>query len=266
MIGMSRKRILIVDDELDFVKMLQARLRIEGYEVLVAEDGIKGVQIARREKPDLIILDIMMPGLDGHTVCDTLKKSTLTWSIPVIYLTAKTGQADELLAMEKGARYYITKPYNPAMLLEMVKSAITAGEEAETKEGRILLIDKDLAFAADCEAKLKPAGYEVILAPTADQGVRSAREFRPEIILLDFQTSHDDGHASIKVIAHDDTLKDIPLFILAPKPVMDKLDPQTVNLEKFIAKPVNYGHLTGLLQNILRAKKAEGQTEGPKGG
>ena len=255
---MSKKRILIVDDELDFVKMLQARLRIEGYEVLVAEDGIKGIQIARREKPDLIILDIMMPGLDGHMVCDTLKKSTLTWSIPVIYLTAKTGQVDELLAMEKGARYYITKPYNPAMLLEMVKS--------EKNEGRVLLIDKDLAFAADCEAKLKPAGYEVILAPTADQGLRSAREFRPEIILLDFQTSHDDGHASIKVIAHDDALKDIPLFILAPKSVMDKLDPQTANREKFIAKPVDYGRLLGMLHTTLRMRRPDDRPGHPEGG
>jgi DNA-binding response OmpR family regulator len=245
--------------------MLQARLRIEGYEVLVAEDGIKGVQIARRERPDLIILDIMMPGMDGHTVCDTLKKSTLTWSIPVIYLTAKTGQADELLAMEKGARYYLTKPYNPAMLLEMVKSALAVEGEAEKKDGRVLLIDKDLAFAGDCEAKLKQAGYEVVLAPTAEEGLRSARGFRPEVILLDFQTSHDDAHASIKAISHDEALKEIPLFILAPQPVMERLDPRTANLEKFITKPVNYVRLLETLQNALRLKRgpgAPGQTGG----
>ena len=262
---LPKKRILVVDDEMDFVKMLQARLRIEGYEVLVAEDGIKGVQIARKEKPDLIILDIMMPGMDGHTVCDTLKKSTLTWSIPVIYLTAKTGQADELLAMEKGARYYLTKPYNPAMLLEMVKSALTADDQAEKQEGRVLVIDKDLAFAGDCEAKLKQAGYEVILAPTAEEGLRSVREYCPEIILLDFQTSHDDSHASIKVISHDDTLKDIPLFILAPRTVIDKMDPKTAHLEKFIAKPVSYGQLLGTLQSTLRMKRSRDKAGGPEG-
>jgi DNA-binding response OmpR family regulator len=261
----AKKRILVVDDEVDFVKMLQARLRIEGYEVLVADDGIKGVQVARRERPDLIILDIMMPGMDGHTVHDTLKKSTLTWSIPVIYLTAKTGQADELLAMEKGARYYLNKPYNPAMLLEMVKSALMGKEEAEKNEGRILLIDKDMTFAGDCEAKLKQAGYEVILAPTAEQGLRSAREFRPEIILLDFQTSHDNSHASIKVISHDDTLKDIPLFILAPREVIDKVDPKTAHLEKFIVKPVSYGQLLGTLQSTLRMKRSRDEVGPPEG-
>jgi DNA-binding response OmpR family regulator len=125
---MAKKRILIIDDELDFVKMLTARLQIAGYEVLAAEDGSKGVQTARREKPDLIILDIMMPGMDGHMVCDMLKKSTLTWLIPVIYLTARTGQSDELLALEKGAKYFLTKPYNPDVLLEMIKSALMEQE------------------------------------------------------------------------------------------------------------------------------------------
>lgn len=257
---MPKKRILIVDDEIDFVKMLQARLRIEGYEVLVAEDGIKGIQTARKEKPDLIILDIMMPGLDGHSVFDTLKKSILTWSIPVIYLTAKTGQADELLAMEKGARYYLTKPYNPGMLLEMVKSALASDEPTVRKEGRVLIIDKDLAFAGDCEAKLKQAGYDVILAPTAEEGLRSARGWHPDIILLDFQTSHDDTHASIKVISHDDSLKDIPLFILAPLTIMEKMDPKTAHLEKFIAKPVSYGQLLEVVQSTMRMKQSREKT------
>jgi DNA-binding response OmpR family regulator len=262
---MTMKRILLIDDEIDFVKMLQARLRIEGYDVLVAEDGIKGVQVARRERPDLIILDIMMPGMDGHTVYDTLKKSTLTWSIPVIYLTAKTGQADELLALEKGARYYLNKPYNPAMLLEMIKSALADEEQAAKKEGRVLLIDKDLAFAGDCEAKLRQAGFEVGLAPTAEEGLRSAREFRPEIILLDFETSHGDAHASIKVISHDEALKEIPLFILAPQAVMDRLDRKTANLEKFIAKPVNYVRLLEILQSTVRVNRRPGPP-GPSGG
>jgi len=262
---MTKKRILLVDDEIDFVKMLQARLRIEGYEVLVAEDGIKGVQIARRERPDLIILDIMMPGMDGHAVCDTLKKSTLTWSIPIIYLTAKTGQADELLALEKGAKYYLNKPYNPAMLLEMIKSALADEEQAAKKEGRVLIIDKDLAFAGDCEAKLKQAGFEVGLAPTAGEGLFSAREFRPEVILLDFQTSHDDAHASIKVISHDEALKEIPLFILAPQAVVERLDPKTANLEKFIAKPVDYTRLLEILQSALRVKRCPSAPAPPGG-
>jgi DNA-binding response OmpR family regulator len=256
MIMTQKKRILVIDDELDFVKMLQARLRIEGYEVLTAEDGIKGLQIARKEMPDLVILDIMMPGLDGHSVLDMLKKSTLTWSIPVIYLTAKTGQADELVAMEKGAKYYLTKPYNPAVLMEMIKSALIEENGAEgEKGGRVLIIDQDITFADDCEAKLKQAGYDVILAPTAAEGLRAAVEHRPDIILLDYKTSHQDAHASIRIISHDDALKNIPLFVLAPQAVKDKVDPQTADPDQFIVKPVNYALLLDALQRARKIKQ-----------
>ena len=250
-----KKRILVVDDETDFVKMLQARLRIEGYEVLTAEDGIQGIQTARKEKPDLIILDIMMPGLDGHSVCDMLKKSTLTWSIPVIYLTAKTGQADEITAIEKGAKYYLTKPYNPAMLMEMIKSALTENETVGEKRRRVLLVDKDIAFADECDTRLKQAGYEVILAPTAAEGLRAAREQHPDIILLDFQTSHDDAHASIKVISRDDGLRSIPLFVLASQAVKDRVDPRTTDPERFIVKPVHFPLLLDTLQRAMRMAK-----------
>jgi DNA-binding response OmpR family regulator len=250
-----KKRILVVDDEVDFVKMLQARLRIEGYEVLTAEDGIKGIQVARKEKPDLIILDIMMPGLDGHSVCDMLKKSALTWSIPVIYLTAKTGHADELLAMEKGAKYYLTKPYNPAMLMEMIKSALIENDSTGEKGNRVLVIDGDMTFAGDCEAKLRQAGYDVILAPTAAEGLLSAHDHHPDIILLDFQTSHLDSHSSIQTISHDEQLKDIPLFVLATQEIKDRVDPKTADPDKFIVKPVNYLLLLDALEKIRRKEQ-----------
>lgn len=251
---MPKKRVLIIDDELDFVKMLRARLQIEGYEVLEAGDGSKGVQLARREKPDLIILDIMMPGMDGHMVCDMLKKSTLTWSIPIIYLTAKTGQADEVLAMEKGAKHFLTKPYNPDMLLEMVRSAITENE-ASKKTGKILIIDKDLSVADELKTKLRQAGYEVALSPTPGEGLNAAREQAPDIIIFDIQTSRLDEHVSIRALERDQTLQSIPLFFLAPQSVVEKLDPKLGTLDKFIPKPVNAAALLEILARTLELKK-----------
>ncbi len=252
---MEKKRILIVDDEEDFVKMLRARLQIEGYEVLVAEDGVKGLQMARKEKPHLIILDIMMPGMDGHAVCNLLKKSSLTWSIPVIYLTAKTSSADEVLALEKGAKYFLTKPYNPPMLLEMVKSAIMDTNQVAKKQARVLIIDKDLGSADEMGAKLKQAGFEVISTFTAEQGLREAREHSPDIILLDFLTSREDSHASVKIISGDEILQNIPLFILAPEAIMDKVDKNLPNLEKFITTPINYTLLLDTLHRTLEIEK-----------
>jgi DNA-binding response OmpR family regulator len=254
---MSKKRVLVIDDEPDFVRLLQARLQIGGYDVLTADDGIKGIQTARREKPDAIIMDIMMPGLDGHMVCDMLKKSTMTWSIPVIYLTARNSQLDELLALEKGAKYYLTKPYNPEMLLEMVKSAIMETEQSEKKEGRILIIDQDLSFVNNLEAKLRQAGYEVAFSATAEQGVAMALEAPPDVILLDFATSHANGHAAIKAVRREKTLLNTSIFIIAPQAVMDRVEPRTAQLGKFILKPLNYAQLLDTLQRTLRLKQTK---------
>ncbi|OGD19968.1 MAG: hypothetical protein A2W03_15955 [Candidatus Aminicenantes bacterium RBG_16_63_16] len=252
---MAKKRILVIDDEPDFVRLLQARLQIAGYEVLTAEDGIKGIQAARRDEPDIIILDIMMPGLDGHMVCDMLKKSTLTWSIPVIYMTARDSQADEILALEKGAKYYLTKPYNPEMLLEMIKSALMEGEEQEKRQGRVMIIDQDLSQVGELEARLKHSGYEVVYASTAGQGVSLAIESPPDVILLDFATSHADGHAAVKALGREKSLVTTSLFILAPQSVLDRVGSGTAQIENFIRKPVNYAQLLDTLQRVLRQKK-----------
>lgn len=126
---MTKKRILVVDDEKDFVEMLKLRLEANGYEVIPAFDGIQGVSFARRKKPDLILLDVMMPAGGGYLVCERLKMSSDTWSIPIIFLTAKSQPADEAKAYSLGAKYFLTKPYEPKVLLETVKKALEPSEE-----------------------------------------------------------------------------------------------------------------------------------------
>lgn len=131
---MAKKRILVIDDEPHFVRMLQLRLEAAGYEILVAFDGMQGVSTAHKEKPDLIFLDIMMPAMHGHRVCEALKKSANTWTIPIIYLTAKGSKEDEKLAYKLGAEYFLTKPYEPEILLETVKKALEPGAQLEKAE------------------------------------------------------------------------------------------------------------------------------------
>jgi len=121
---MDKKRILIIDDEPDFVRVVQLRLEAAGYKVLVAFDGMQCVSFAHKEKPDVIILDIMMPAMHGHRVCETLKKSSKTWTIPIIYLTAKGSKEDEDLAYKLGAEHFLTKPYDPQDLLAVIKKAL----------------------------------------------------------------------------------------------------------------------------------------------
>lgn len=131
---MDKKRILVIDDEPDFVRVVQLRLEAAGYDVSVAFDGMQGVSAAHKEKPNLIILDIMMPAMHGHRVCEALKKSSKTWTIPIIYLTAKGSKEDEELAYKLGAEHFLTKPYDPQILLETIKKALEPEAQLEKYE------------------------------------------------------------------------------------------------------------------------------------
>jgi len=117
---MDSKRILVVDDEERVREMLGFRLRLFGYEVLEATNGQEALEIAAREKPDLVLLDIMMPGMDGFQVCSRLKRNEETRGIPVVILTAKADAKDVTRAVNSGASDYVVKPYDPMVLQQKV--------------------------------------------------------------------------------------------------------------------------------------------------
>lgn len=117
---MDKKKILVVDDEMELVNALEIRLRNEGFEVKTAEDGEDGLKMAREEKPDLLILDLMLPKLDGYKVCRLLKFDQRYKDIPVIMLTARAEEQARSLGMEMGADAYITKPFEWDELLEKI--------------------------------------------------------------------------------------------------------------------------------------------------
>jgi DNA-binding response OmpR family regulator len=118
------KKILIVDDEPDAVLMLTMRLEANGYAVISAADGEKGLEKARSEKPDLILLDVMMPKIDGYQVCRLLKFDKNFRHIPIIMITARTQDEDKKVARDTGADAYITKPYEAKELLATIKNLL----------------------------------------------------------------------------------------------------------------------------------------------
>jgi CheY-like chemotaxis protein len=123
--AVDEKRILIADDDPVIVRLIQVNLELEGYQVLIANNGQEAVDVATAEVPDLVILDIMMPRLDGYQACEMLKASETTKKIPVIFLSAKAQQGD----IEKGKSYgvaaYLTKPFDPSDLLEVVERHVS---------------------------------------------------------------------------------------------------------------------------------------------
>jgi len=124
---MSPKKILIVDDEPDLVETVRFPLEMEGYQVLVSNNGEEGLNQARKEIPDLIILDLMLPRLDGYKVCRLLKFDERYKHIPILMLTAKIQEKDKLLGKETGADEYMTKPFDIDTLMEKVKFYLSRG-------------------------------------------------------------------------------------------------------------------------------------------
>ena len=118
------KRILVVDDEEGIVKLVKMYLEHHRYEVITANDGQEGLEKAKTEKPDLIVLDLMLPKMNGYKVCGLLKKDTRYAKIPVVMFTARAQEKDVKLGQEVGADAYITKPYEPEVLLSKIKELL----------------------------------------------------------------------------------------------------------------------------------------------
>jgi two-component system alkaline phosphatase synthesis response regulator PhoP len=115
------KKILVIDDEPKIVDICQDYLQAAGFEVIRSGDGLLGLAMARTEQPDLIVLDLMLPGMDGLDVCRTLRRES---DVPIIMLTARVEEPDKLIGLELGADDYLTKPFSPRELVVRVRSLL----------------------------------------------------------------------------------------------------------------------------------------------
>ena len=134
-------KILVVDDELAALELIEFNLKAAGYEVVTAADGNEGLQKARTVLPGLILLDVMLPEIDGMEVCKILKRDPATAAIPIIMLTAKGAEIDRVLGLELGADDYVTKPFSPRELVLRVKGLLRRGRPTDEKADRIVLGD-----------------------------------------------------------------------------------------------------------------------------
>lgn len=133
---MAKKKILAVDDERHIVRLIQVNLERAGYEVSTAYDGLEALRAIEEDRPDLIVLDVMMPQLDGFETLKRLKANPNTADIPVIMLTAKSQDADVFRGWQSGVDCYLTKPFNPMELLAFVKRIFDSLEEMDEEEDR----------------------------------------------------------------------------------------------------------------------------------
>src|SRR5947209_13704238 len=124
----SGRKILIIEDESDVADLLTLNLRKAGFRTSTAADGVSGLQKARDERPDFIILDLMLPKMAGLEVCKILKSDTATSHIPILMLTAKAEEIDRIVGLEFGADDYVTKPFSPREILLRIRAILRSGE------------------------------------------------------------------------------------------------------------------------------------------
>jgi len=121
---MKKGTVLIIDDEKDLIELVRYNLEKEGFDVIAATDGQAGLEVVKKHRPDLVMLDLMMPGLDGLQVCQRLRADPRMGRVPVIMLTAKATEADRVVGLELGADDYITKPFSPREVVARVKAVL----------------------------------------------------------------------------------------------------------------------------------------------
>ena len=144
---MAKEKILIVEDEKDILKMLDYNLKKEGFRTIDANDGKEALDLAKKEFPELILLDLMLPVLDGFDVCKELKRERKTANIPIIMLTAKTQETDKIIGLELGADDYVTKPFSPKELIARIKAVLRRTHEKEKLPEALQIGDLAIDFA-----------------------------------------------------------------------------------------------------------------------
>jgi len=249
---MEKSSVLLVEDDVDFREALQIVFENNRFKVFTASDGEEALVNASKFRPDIILLDIMLPKKDGYAVCHELKADKRTSSIPILMLTS-LGKKDEgkvgaeLLARGHDVEVFMEKPVEPEMIIQkalelIAKSSVKTKQIPKTK---ILIIDDDPEFLAAIKITLEENGYETVTSYTGEDGLLAARKEDPDLILLDVMLPRKDGFVVCKEIKEDEKTRLIPVIMLTSvgekltEPGYAKAVAVTHKADDFIDKPVN---------------------------
>ena len=175
-------KILIVEDEANIRQLVRYNLEKEGFQVMEAADGLQGLRTAQKEKPDLVLLDLMLPGMDGLEVCRTLKGAPATSALPIIMLTAKAEEVDKIIGLELGADDYMTKPFSPRELTARIKAVLRRSQKETALPGELQVGRLRFNFSryevsmGGVKLELTPKEYELIKMLATNLGKVFTRE------------------------------------------------------------------------------------------
>jgi DNA-binding response OmpR family regulator len=272
---MSGQKVLIVDDDKDVLRGLSVRLKASGYKVVFAVDGLSAIIVARKETPDVIILDIGLPAGDGFIVMERLADMLPVAFIPIIILTARDTSFNKDRALRAGAQAFLQKPVDNDVLLETIRKVLevngknSEGKEPAAKKGevymsgqKILIVDDDKDVLRGLSVRLAASGYNVVFAVDGLSAIIVARKEAPEVIILDIGLPAGDGFSVMERLAALLPVAHIPIIILTARDTsFNKERALNAGAQAFLQKPVDNDVLLETIRKVLggNGKNSEGK-------
>ncbi len=271
-------RVLVVDDQPLNVKVLEAKLSSEYYEVISATDGASALAAMREEKPDIVLLDIMMPGMDGFEVCRQMKADPSLVHIPVIVITALSEARDRVRGLEAGADDFLTKPINENALFARLRSLLRiklsldelrlrdqtsqqlgltedGGAAANESKARILLIE-DLPGDAKLVREVLSREHEVVHVTDTETALRTASIEPFDLIIISVELKDSDGLRLCSQLRSRDVTRNLPLLVLIAENATTKLAKALdLGVSDYLYKPIDSNELIARTRNQVRHKR-----------
>ncbi|WP_119392319.1 PleD family two-component system response regulator [Taklimakanibacter lacteus] len=267
-------RVLVVDDILANVRLLEAKLSAEYFDVVTAMNGIDALDSIQRTKPDIVLLDVMMPGIDGIEVCRQIKNNAQTHHIPVVMVTALDQPEDRVKGLEAGADDFLTKPVNDLALFCRVKSLVrlkmltdelrarspngetvklmTRQENAEQRPGKVLVIDNRAAASERTKAALVPH-HEVTVIDDPLTAVMHAAETRYELIIINLDMDNVDGLRLCSQLKSLERTRQVPiLIVVAPDDHQRLLRALDMGVNDYLIRPIDKQELLARANTQIR--------------
>jgi len=268
---LATARILSIDDSPTVLKLIEMIGQAAGYEVHVANDGRRGVEMAAELHPDVILVDFIMPEMNGLQVCKALHDNPETRDIPIILVSSKGEAVGDKFVATLGVRHYCTKPFKAEELLaklseilgeqgdaasETVAEQPAAAEpEAETSGQPVILsIDDSPTILRLVEMILTNAGFTVRTAAGGAKGIELARQLHPDVVLVDFIMPEVNGFQVSKTLREDPETRDIPIILVSSKgEAVGEQFVQTLGIHHYLTKPFQPDQLVAEVRTALEA-------------
>ena len=245
-------RILVVEDDPDIAALISRNLTQVGYEVSTVGTGLEALERIRKERPDLVTLDIFLPDIDGLKVLQTLKSDPDTVGVPIIVVSVMPENKEPL---SLGAIEFLAKPLDAALLLDTVSRVLG-------QAGRILVVEDDLATCQMLTETLQRAGLRVLVTANGRQALTLAKDESPDLILLDLKLPRMDGYTILQMLKSTPTTRSIPVVIMTGSVVLDEARRQefiAMGASSFLPKPFDVKTLMAQVETLLKARHDRGE-------